>query len=434
MLDQKLLRTNINEVAEKLKRRGFDLDVAQYESLEKERKVLQTKAEELQATRNARSKEIGKVKSQGQDIAPLLAEVGNLGDQLKEAEQALKNLQEKFNDFLLSIPNVPDDAVPAGKSEEDNVEIRKYLKPPKFNFEPKPHFELGEQLGMMYFEISAKLSGSRFVVMFGDLVKLHRALIHFMIDVHTREHGYQEAYVPYLVNQRCLYGTGQLPKFGEDQFNIQEGEGGREGLDRLTLIPTAEVPITNFVRDEIVDAKKLPLKYVCHTPCFRSEAGTYGKDTAGMIRQHQFEKVELVKIVKPEDSQEELESLLQDAETILKKLELPYRVMLLCGGDTGFSSAKTYEIEVWLPSQNCYREISSCSLFNDFQARRMQARFRNTDTGKTELLHTVNGSGLPIGRTLVAIMENFQDKDGKIKIPEVLLPYFDGQEYIGDTQ
>ena len=276
MLDQKLLRTNINEVAEKLKRRGFDLDVKKYESLEGERKLLQMKAEELQATRNTRSKEIGKAKSQGKDIAPLLAEVGSLGDQLKEAEQALKKLQEEFNEFLLYIPNMPDDSVPEGKSEEANVEIRKHLKPKEFDFEPKPHFELGEQLGMMDFETSAKLSGSRFVVMYGDLVRLHRALIHFMIDVHTREHGYKEAYVPYLVNQTCLYGTGQLPKFAEDQFNIQEGEGGRQGMDRLTLIPTAEVPVTNFVRDKIVDEELLPLKYVCHTPCFRSESGSYG--------------------------------------------------------------------------------------------------------------------------------------------------------------
>ncbi len=427
MLDQKLLRANINDVAEKLKRRGFNLDIAEFQRLESSRKALQTKTEELQATRNARSKSIGQAKAKGEDIAPLLKEVGDLGDQLKEAETSLHQLQEEFNHFLLLIPNIPDDSVPVGLKEENNIEVRKYLEPKTFDFEPKSHFELGEKLGLMDFETAAKLSGSRFVVMYGNFVKLHRALINLMIDMHVKA-GYQEIYVPYLVNQACLYGTGQLPKFADAQFNIQEGEGGREGMDRLTLIPTAEVPVTNVLRDKIVDEKELPMKFVCHTPCFRSEAGSYGRDTAGMIRQHQFEKVELVKMVLPSQAYEELESLTKDAEAVLQKLKLPYRVMSLCGGEIGFSAMKAYDLEVWLPSQQCYREISSCSLFSDFQARRMQARFRHSQTGKPELLYTINGSGLAVGRTLVAILENYQNADGSINIPDALRPYFDGKE------
>lgn len=427
MLDQKLLRNDIGEVASKLKRRGFELDIAVYEKLEGERKALQTKTQELQADRNARSKMIGQAKAKGEDIASLVQEIGSLGDELNKIEQQLNSLQKQLSDFLLRIPNVPDDSVPDGLTENENVEVRQYLKPKVFDFEPKSHEALGEAAGFMDFETSAKLSGSRFVVMYGRLVKLHRVLIQFMIDVHVSEHGYQEVYVPYLVNQHCLYGTGQMPKFGADQFNIQEGEGGRQGLDRLTLIPTAEVPVTNIVRDEIVEAKNMPLRYVCHTPCFRSEAGSYGRDTSGMIRQHQFEKVELVKIVSAESAYNELELLVKDAETILQKLALPYRVMALCGGEMGFSAMKAYDLEVWFPSQKRYREISSCSLFSDFQARRMQARWRNPESGKPELVHTINGSALPSGRTLIAIMENYQNKDGTITIPEVLRSYFHGE-------
>lgn len=430
MLDQKLLRTHLDEVVAKLKRRGFEFDVAVYEKLESERKTLQTETEELQAKRNARSKMIGQAKAKGEDIAPLLAEVGDLGEQLKTVETQLTALQETFTDFLLRIPNIPDDSVPEGRSEEDNVEVRKVGEVPKFDFKPKSHEELGVNLGWMDFETAAKLSGSRFVVMYDRLVKLHRVLIQFMLDTHVKEHGYREIYVPYLVNQRCLYGTGQLPKFADDQFNIQEGEGGRQGLDRLTLIPTAEVPVTNIVRDEIVEAEALPMKFACHTPCFRSEAGSYGRDTSGMIRQHQFEKVELVKLVKPSQGADELESLVRDAEVILQQLGLAYRVVRMCGGDMGFSAMKAYDIEVWLPSQDRYREISSCSWFGDFQARRMQARFRNPETGKPVYLHTINGSGLAVGRTLIAILENYQNAAGQIQIPEVLRPYFDGDEYL----
>lgn len=430
MLDQKLLRSNLDEVVKKLKRRGFEFDIDAYERMENERKSLQTRTEELQATRNARSKMVGQAKAKGEDIAPLLAEVGDLGDQLKAAESRLSVLREEFDDFLLRIPNIPDDSVPNGRSDKDNVEVRKFGEIPQFDFEPKSHESLGEALGWMDFEMAAKLSGSRFVVLYDRLVKLHRVLIHFMLETHIKEHGYREIYVPYLVNQRCLYGTGQLPKFAEDQFNIQEGEGGREGLDRLTLIPTAEVPVTNIVRDEIVEADKMPMKFACHTPCFRSEAGSYGRDTAGMIRQHQFEKVELVKLVTPSQGEEELELLVNDAEMILKKLNLAYRVVRMCAGDMGFSAMKAYDLEVWLPSQNRYREISSCSLFGDFQARRMQARYRNPETGKPVYLYTINGSGLAVGRTLIAILENYQEKDGRIRIPEVLRHYFDGDEYL----
>jgi len=423
MLDQKLLRQNIQEVAASAKKRGLDLDVKLYEKLESERKELQVKTEKLQAERNTKSKMIGQLKSNGEDASSVMQEVGQINDDLKENEQTLKALQEKLNDFLSCIPNVLHESVPAGEDEIANQEIRKWGKIKKFSFEPKTHEVLGEALGLMDFERAAKLSGSRFVVLYGQLARLHRALIQFMLDVHTKEHDYKEVYVPYLVNQRCLYGTGQLPKFSSDLFNLGEGEGGRQGLDCLSLIPTAEVPVTNLVRDEILEEKDLPKKFVCHTPCFRSEAGSYGKDTAGMIRQHQFEKVELVKIVKPETSYDELESLVKDAEVILQKLKLPYRVVCLASGDTGFASAKTYDIEVWLPGQNVYREISSCSNFESFQARRMQARFRNSGTKKTEFLHTLNGSGLPMGRTLIAIVENYQNKDGTFDIPKVLKKY-----------
>lgn len=429
MLDPKKLREMIHEIAAQLKKRGFELDVDAYLALESQRKTLQTKTEELLAERNAKSKRIGQAKAKGEDIAPLMQEVGHLGEVLKTSEAELQKIQEALQTFLLMIPNVLHESVPVGKDETDSLEMRKWGTPRTFTFEPKDHAMLGEALGGMDFETAAKLSGSRFVVLYGALARMQRALIQFMLDVHTKEHGYTEVYVPYLVNQHCLYGTGQLPKFSQDQFNIQEGEGGRFGLDRLTLISTAEIPVTNIVRDVILKEEELPKKFVCHTPCFRSEAGSYGKDMGGMIRRHQFEKVELVKIVKPEHSYDELESLTHHAEAILQKLELPYRVVTLCSRDTGFSSAKTYDIEVWLPSQHQYREISSCSNFESFQARRMKARYRDK-AGKIELVHTLNGSGLAVGRTLIAIMENYQEADGRIRIPTALQPYLDLQTEI----
>lgn len=430
MLDSKLLRNNLKEVAEQLKRRKFILAVDKFEQLEQQRKELQTKTETLQAERNAKSKAIGKAKSQGEDAVAILVEMGGINKALKEAEEALTELQTKMEDVVTGLPNILHESVPDGSSENDNVEIRRWGEPAKFVYKPQTHEELGVSSGLMDFETAAKLSGSRFVVLYGPLARLHRALIQFMLNLHTKEHGYLEVYVPYLVNQYCLFGTGQLPKFSEDLFNLPEGVGGRNGNDKLSLIPTAEVPVTNIVRDLILEEKDLPKKFVCHTPCFRSEAGSYGKDTAGMIRQHQFEKVELVKISHPDKSYDELESLTHDAEEVLQKLELPYRVVALCAGDVGFSSAKTYDLEVWLPGQNRYREISSCSNFEAFQARRMKARFRNSKTGKPELVHTLNGSGLAIGRTLIAIMENYQQPDGRIKIPAVLKPYMDGAEYL----
>lgn len=419
MLDPKLLRTRLEETATQLARRGVTLDVERITALEAERKEIQVKTQSLQNERNARSKEIGKAKAAGQDIQPLLAQVAGLGDALKQAEERLEAIQREIEEIAMGIPNIPHASVPDGRDENDNVEVRRWGEPRRFDFEPKDHVDLGATLGMLDFEAAVKITGARFVVMKGALARLQRALTQFMLDLHTTEHGYREAYVPYMVNADSLRGTGQLPKFEADLFGLK-GESG------FYLIPTAEVPVTNLVRDEILDAGSLPLKYVSHTPCFRSEAGSYGKDTRGMIRQHQFEKVELVQIVRPQDSYEALESLTGHAERVLQKLGLPYRVVVLCTGDMGFSSAKTYDIEVWLPGQQKYREISSCSNFEDFQARRLRARWRNPETGKPELVHTLNGSGLAVGRTLVAVMENYQDEQGHIHIPEALQPYMGG--------
>ena len=423
MLDPKLIRNDLEGVARQLARRGFTLDTGKLQALEQQRKDIQALTQELQAERNGHSKNIGMAKANGEDIAPLLKEVEGLGEQLKSREDELAIVQAELNDILLGIPNILHATVPEGKGEEDNQELRTWGKPTQFDFEPKDHVDLGEQLGQIDFETAAKLTGSRFCVIQGPLAQLHRALIQFMLDTHTREHGYREVYVPYLVNSDSLKGTGQLPKFEEDLFKM-EGESG------YYLIPTAEVPVTNLARDTIIDAGTLPIRYTAHTPCFRSEAGSYGKDTRGMIRQHQFEKVEMVQLVRPEDSYEALEQLTTHAETILQKLKLPYRVVTLCTGDTGFSAAKTYDLEVWLPGQQKYREISSCSNFEAFQARRMQARWRNPETGKPELLHTINGSGLAVGRTLVAVMENYQQADGSIIVPDVLQNYMGGLDIL----
>ncbi len=419
MLDPRLFRTDLEATAAKLARRAFVLDTAAIARLEAERKALQTRTQELQAERNAKSKAIGQAKAKGEDAAPLMAAVAGLGDTLKEAETRLAAIQEELNAIALGVPNIPHESVPEGKDENDNVEVRRWGTPATFDFEPKDHVDLGNGLGMLDFDTAAKITGARFSLMQGPLARLHRALIQFMLDTHTSEHGYTETYVPYLVNADSLRGTGQLPKFEQDLFALR-------GEQNYYLIPTAEVPVTNIARDTIIEAAKMPVKYVAHTPCFRSEAGAYGKDTRGMIRQHQFEKVELVQMVRPEDSWQALEDLTGHAEKILQKLGLPYRVMALCAGDMGFSSAKTYDLEVWLPGQGKYREISSCSNFEDFQARRMQARWRNPETGKPELLHTLNGSGLAVGRTLVAILENYQQADGSIRIPDALLPYMGG--------
>ncbi|KPK41069.1 MAG: hypothetical protein AMJ69_00185 [Gammaproteobacteria bacterium SG8_47] len=423
MLDPKRLRGELDDVAQQVGRRGFSLDTQQIEALETQRKELQVQTQELQNERNTRSKSIGKAKAQGQDIQPLLAEVADLGDQLKVAEAKLGDLQNALNDIYLGIPNIPHESVPNGNDEAANVEVRRWGEPKQFDFGPKDHVDLGAQLGQMSFDIAAKLTGSRFVQMNGAIARLHRALIQFMLDLHTTEHGYTETYVPYMVNSDSLRGTGQLPKFEEDLFKLC-------GDNDFFLIPTAEVPVTNIVRDEIVDADALPLKFVCHTPCFRSEAGAYGKDTRGMIRQHQFEKVELVQVVRPADSYDALDQLTANAEEVLKRLDLPYRTVVLCTGDLGFSAAKTYDLEVWLPGQQKYREISSCSNFEDFQARRLKARWRNPETGKPELVHTLNGSGLAVGRALVAVMENYQDARGHITIPDALRPYMAGIDKI----
>ncbi|HXH04435.1 MAG TPA: serine--tRNA ligase [Candidatus Competibacteraceae bacterium] len=422
MLDPKLLRTDLTQTAAQLARRGFRLDVERISELESRRKSLQVLTQELQNERNTRSKAIGRAKAAGQDIQPLLDEVAHLGDRLKETELQLSAVQAELLEIQLGIPNIPDVSVPDGEDETGNVEIRRWGEPRHFDFAPKDHADLGGKL--LDFDTAAKLSGSRFAVLRGSLARLHRALIQFMLDLHTREHGYQEVYVPYLVNADTLRGTGQLPKFEADLFRL----GG--DFANYYLIPTAEVPVTNFARDEILEADTLPRQYVAHTPCFRSEAGSYGKDVRGLIRQHQFEKVELVHLVRPDDSYFALERLVGHAEEVLKRLGLPYRVVVLCTGDMGFGAAKTYDIEVWLPGQSRYREISSCSNMTDFQARRMQARWRNPETGKPELLHTLNGSGLAVGRTLVAIMENYQDAQGRIRIPEVLLSYMGGIELI----
>jgi len=421
MLDPRLFRGNLDEVVAQLARRGFAIDQAAFATLENRRKEIQVLTQNLQNERNTRSKSIGQAKARGEDIQPLLDQVAHLGDDLKKNEQALEGIQAELENLLLNIPNILDADVPDGKGDEDNVEIKRWGEPPTFDFTPQDHTELGERLGMD-FEAAAKLTGARFVVLQGPLARLQRALTQFMLDVHSGEHGYTETYVPFMVNADSMRGTGQLPKFEEDLFKIV-----RE--PPYYLIPTAEVPVTNLVRDEIVES--LPLKYVCHTPCFRSEAGSAGKDTKGMIRQHQFEKVELVRIERPEDSAAAHEELTRHAETILEKLGLPYRRMVLCAGDTGFSSAKTYDLEVWLPGQNTYREISSCSNFRDFQARRLRARWRNPDTGKPELAHTLNGSGLAVGRTMIAVMENYQAVGGRIRIPDALVPYMGGLTEIG---
>lgn len=424
MLDPRLFRTELEFVKQQLDRRNFAFDAEAYSALESRRKDIQVKTQELQNERNSRSKAIGQAKAKGEDVQPLLDQVQHLGDALKAAETELTDIQTAMDAIMAGIPNILDASVPDGKSEEFNVEISRWGDAPSFAFEPKDHVELGEKLKGMDFELGAKIAGSRFVVLTGALAKMQRALIQLMLDTHTSEHGYNETYVPFLVNADSLRGTGQLPKFEADLFKTNFDPA-------LYLIPTAEVPVTNIVRDVIIDAKDLPLKFACHSPCFRSEAGAYGRDVRGMIRQHQFEKVEIVQIVKPEDSEKAHEELTRHAEIILEKLGLPYRRMLLCAGDTGFSSSKTYDLEVWLPSQNTYREISSCSNFKDFQARRLQARWRNPETGKPELAHTLNGSGLAVGRTLIAIMENYQEADGSIRIPEALLPYMCGLTSIG---
>ncbi len=422
MLDAKFLRNNIEEVAQKVGRRGFVLDVAAVAALEEQRKKIQVETQELQNKRKVISKEIGKVKGSGGDAQPLLDEVSEIGKKLDQSSQQLNELQEKLTDIQLGIPNILNDDVPDGNDEDDNVEIRRWGTPKELGFEAKEHGDLGVNSGMIDFESAAKITGSRFVVMKSGIAKLHRALTQFMLDTHVEDHGYEEIYVPYMVNADSLYGTGQLPKFEEDLFALN-------GDKKYYLIPTAEVPVTNMVRDEILAKDALPLKYVCHTPCFRSEAGSAGKDVRGMIRQHQFEKVELVNIVRPDQSTQALEDLTACAEKILEKLELPYRTVILCAGDTGFSSTKTYDIEVWLPGAKAYREISSCSNFEDFQARRLQARWRNPETGKPELVHTINGSGLAVGRCLIAVMENYQQEDGSIKVPEALKRYIN-EEFI----
>ncbi len=423
MLDIQVLRNDLAGVAARLAARGYALDTARFEQLEAERKAIQTRTQELQAKRNAASKQIGQAKAKGEDVSAIMAEVGALGEELKQLEAKLPHVLQEMDAFLAVIPNLPHASVPAGKSDADNVEVRRVGVPAKFDFEVQDHVSIGEGLGGLDFETASKIAGSRFSLLKGPLARLHRALAQFMLDTHTEQHGYTETYVPYMVNADSMRGTGQLPKFEEDLFRIPRHMG--EGEENFYLIPTAEVPVTNMVRDEIVPLEKLPMKFVAHTPCFRSEAGSYGRDTRGMIRQHQFDKVELVQIVHPEQSYALLEELLGHAETILKKLELPYRVMTLCAGDMGFSAAKTYDIEVWLPAQNTYREISSCSNFESFQARRMQARFRNA-AGKPELVHTLNGSGLAVGRTLVAILENYQQADGSVRIPAALRPYMGG--------
>lgn len=421
MLDPALLRSRLADTAARLKQtRGFDLDVAAVEALEAERKRLSTETQELQNLRNTRSKAIGQAKARGEDVAPLMAEVAGIGDRLKANEQALGEVQCKLAGIALGIPNIPHESVPVGKDEHDNVEVSRWGEPRSFGFPVKDHVELGERHGWLDGEAGAKLSGARFTVLRGQLAHLHRALGQFMLDLHTGEHGYLECNVPVIVNADSMQGTGQLPKFEEDLFATDVGES------RRYLVPTAEVPLTNLVRDTIQDADALPLRMAAHTPCFRAEAGSYGRDTRGMIRQHQFEKVEMVQVARPAQSHAQLEEMVGHAETVLRKLGLPYRKMLLCSGDMGFTAAKTYDLEVWLPSQNTYREISSCSNCEDFQARRLQARVRNSDTGKPELVHTLNGSGLAIGRTLIAVMENYQNADGSITVPDALKPYLRG--------
>ncbi|MCW8885847.1 MAG: serine--tRNA ligase [Motiliproteus sp.] len=423
MLDPKLLRADIDGIAQKLSIKGYQLDVGQFSELESARKDLQSKTEQMQGLRKKQAAKIGMAAKAGEDIAPLKAEGEQIKKDLEVLAQDYKQVQDQLDQLLWGIPNIPDESVPAGETEDDNVEVRVWGEPTQLDFEPVDHVDLGGRDQLLDFETAAKITGSRFALMRGKMARLHRALIQFMLDVQTEQHGYEEVYVPYLVNQDSLRGTGQLPKFEEDLFKVP-------GDNDFYLIPTAEVPVTNIVRGEIIDAAKLPLKFSAHTPCFRSEAGSYGRDTRGMIRQHQFEKVELVQLVKPSESMQALEELTGHAEAILQKLQLPYRTVILCGGDLGFSAVKTYDLEVWLPGQQKYREISSCSNMGDFQARRMQARWRNPETGKPELLHTLNGSGLAVGRTLVAVLENYQNADGSISVPEVLVPYMGGVDKI----
>ncbi|CFQ65724.1 seryl-tRNA synthetase [Yersinia frederiksenii] len=430
MLDPNMLRNELDAVAEKLARRGFKLDVEMLRQQEERRKVLQVETESLQAERNSRSKMIGAAKARGEDIEPLRLEVNVLGEKLDAAKAELDKLQNEIRDLALSIPNLPDDSVPVGRDENDNVEVSRWGEPRKYDFEVRDHVSLGEMAGGLDFAAAVKLTGARFVVMKGQIARMHRALAQFMLDLHTEKHGYLETYVPYLVNHATLYGTGQLPKFGGDLFHTKPLEEESDSSN-YALIPTAEVPVTNLVRDEILEEESLPLKMTAHTPCFRSEAGSYGRDTRGLIRMHQFDKVEMVQITRPEDSMAALEELTGHAEKVLQLLELPYRKVLLCTGDMGFGSSKTYDLEVWLPAQNTYREISSCSNMWDFQARRMQARCRNKTDRKTRLVHTLNGSGLAVGRTLVAVLENYQQADGRIQVPEVLRPYMGGLEFIG---
>lgn len=435
MLEIQQLRTDLNNITQQLAKRGYTFPAEAFNALEAERKIIQTQTQELQAQRNIASKKIGQAKSKGEDTSAIMTEVAHLGDALKQAENQLEHIQHHLQKILLEVPNLPHISVPEGKDETGNVCIRQWGEPRQFDFDIKDHVSIGEGLGLLDFETAAKLSGARFSLMKGGLARLHRALAQFMLDIHTLEHGYIETYVPYLVSRDSLRGTGQLPKFEQDLFAVTAGSEescSAKNTPEYHLIPTAEVPITNMVRDEIVPLQSLPLKYVSHTPCFRSEAGSYGRDTRGLIRQHQFDKVELVHIVHPDQSYEALEQLVGHAEKILQKLALPYRVMALCTGDMGFSAAKTYDIEVWLPAQNTYREISSCSNCEAFQSRRMQARFRN-ENGKPALLHTLNGSGLAVGRTLVAVLENYQNADGSITIPEVLRPYMNGLDQLGSS-
>jgi seryl-tRNA synthetase len=424
MIDPQLLRADVEAVASRLSARSFSLDVAGFRAIEDERRAVQVRTQELQSARNQFAKRIGQAKAKGDDVAALMAESSRANAELGALEKHLESVQQRLQDFLLQVPNIPHETVPAGKSSEENVEVRRIGTPRNLGFAPKDHVDIGAGLKMLDFETAGKIAGARFALMKGPLARLHRAIAQFMLDVHTQEHGYTEIYAPYLVNAKSMEGTGQLPKFEADSFAVPRGEEGR-----FYLIPTAEVPVTNIVRDEIVPLESLPLKFVCHSPCFRSEAGSYGKDTRGMIRNHQFDKVELVQIAHPQKSYEQLEQLTGHAEEILKRLELPYRVVTLCTGDMGFAAAKTYDIEVWLPGQNTYREISSCSNFEAFQARRMQARFRN-EKGKPELVHTLNGSGLAVGRTLIAVMENYQRSDGGIDVPWALNPYMDGAHAI----
>ena len=423
MIDINLLREDSKTIAGSLKERGFDLDIKQYESLEKDRKVIQVKTQELQEQRNQFSKNIGIEKGKGNDASDLMSQVNIISDTLKELESQLTTIQISLNQFLLNIPNIPHESVPNGNSEKDNVVVKEYGKPQNFSFKIKDHVDVGLNHGLD-FELGSKISGARFAVMKGNIARLHRAIGQMMLDVQIQEHGYEECYTPYLVNEESLIGTGQLPKFSEDLFKTSKGDD-----DSLYLIPTGEVPLTNFVRDTIVEESELPLKFTAHTPCFRSEAGSYGKDTRGMIRQHQFDKVEMVQISHPDASYQVLDEMVTHAENILQKLELPYRVVSLCKGDMGFGASKTFDIEVWLPSQNTYREISSISNCEDFQARRLKARYKNSE-GKNKFLHTLNGSGLAVGRTLVAILENFQEENGNIVIPKVLVPYMDGKKVL----